>query len=188
MKRVQPPRREAGPPAISRLERGARAALVLGLAVALPVAASAAEGGLVLTPEPALLVALILLFVLLVAPVNALVFKPLLRVLDEREERIAGTRARAAKLEGDASELLARYERSVADTREESERARRALLEEVRAEAQRETAAARGEAESRIEQARREVADSLEGARATLRAEARELARQAAAQVLGRAL
>jgi F-type H+-transporting ATPase subunit b len=159
------------------------------LVAAAPLAAAASsEGGLVLVPDPPLLLALIALFVALIAPVNALVFKPLLRVLDEREERIAGTRSHAAKLEGKAEELLARYERSVAETRETSERERRTLLEEVRAEAQRETAAARGEAESRIEASRREVAVALESARETLRGQSADLAREAAAQVLGRAL
>jgi F-type H+-transporting ATPase subunit b len=186
MKRAQPPRSDICPRRLPRLLWRPTAAGATTLVV--PALAAASEGGLVLVPDPALLLALILLFVVLIFPVNSLVFRPLLRVLDEREERIAGTRSRAAKLEGEAADLLARYERSVAETRDESERGRRALLEEVRAEAQRETAAARGEAESRIEQARREVADSLEGARATLRAQSQDLAREAAAQVLGRAL
>lgn len=155
-------------------------------AFATPFAASAAEGGLVLVPEPTLLLTLIAFFVVLIFPVNALVFRPLLRVLDERDERITGTRAKAAKLEGNAAELLARYESQVEETKEESERARRSLLEEVRAEAQRETAAARSEAETRIEQARRDVAASLDGARDTLRSQSQDLAREAAAQVLGR--
>jgi F-type H+-transporting ATPase subunit b len=158
------------------------------LVLTAPLAASAAEGGLVLVPEPGLLLTLIAFFVALIFPVNAFVFKPLLRVLDERNERITGTRAKAAKLQGNAAELLAQYERQVVETKEASERDRRSLLEEVRAEAQRETAAARSEAEGRIEQARREVNESLDGARDSLRAQSQELAREAAAQVLGRAV
>jgi F-type H+-transporting ATPase subunit b len=165
-----------------------RAAACAGLALLGPAFAAASEDGLVLVPDPQLLVALILLFVLLIAPVNALVFKPLLRVLEERAARITGTRSRADKIEQDAAVILARYETSVRETREESERTRRSLLEEVRDEAQRETAAARRDAEGRIERARHEVAASLDTARGTLRAEAQELARQAASQVLGRAL
>jgi len=134
------------------------------------------------------LIELVVLFCLLIAPVNALVFKPLLRVLEERGERITGTRAKAEKIERDAAAVLARYETSVRETRAESERTRRSLLEEVRGEAQRESAAARRDAEGRIERARSEVAASLDAARGTLRAEAQELARQAASQVLGRAL
>jgi F-type H+-transporting ATPase subunit b len=165
-----------------------RAAVCAGLVLLTPALAAASEGGLVLVPEPRLLVTLIALFVLLIAPVNALVIKPLLRVLEERDARIAGTRSRAEKIEQDAAAILLRYETSVRATREESERTRRSLLEEVRDEAQRETAAARREAEGIIERARGEVAAALDAARGTLRAEAQDLARQAASQVLGRAL
>lgn len=173
----------------------------IGLLLLLALPASAAEGGLQLLPElPAPIadaigaptgwgtILLIAFFVFLLFPVNALLFEPLLRVLDQREERIAGTRARAEKLEREAAEILARYERTVAETRAESEQQRRGLLDQVRGEAQGETAAARREAEQRIEQARREVGEALESARSGLRGQAEELARQAASQVLGRAL
>jgi F-type H+-transporting ATPase subunit b len=169
------------PPSRARIAAGS-------LVLVAPIAASAAEGGLVLVPQPGLLLTLIAFFVVLIFPVNALVFKPLLRVLDERDARITGTRAKAAKLQGNAAELLAQYEREVAETKDEAERARRGLLEEVRAEVQRETAAARSEAEGRIEQARRDVNESLDGARDSMRAQSQELAREAAARVLGRAI
>jgi F-type H+-transporting ATPase subunit b len=154
-----------------------------------PHAALAEEGhGLVLVPELSRILPLIALFALLIAPANALVLKPLLRVLDERDARIGGTRARAERLEQDAAEVLARYERAVRETREDSERTRRALLTEVRSEVQREIAAARNEAEGRLDGARAEITASLESARGALRGEAQDLARQAASQVLGRAL
>ena len=165
-----------------------RALIACLLCTASPSAVFAAEGGLVLTPQPDLLIALLVFFLLLVVPVHKVLFAPLLRVLDEREEKIAGTRARAEKLERNASETLARYQSSVRQTRDEAELERRATLEEVRREAQRETAAARSEAEGRIEAARTEVDTALESARGGLRAQAEELARQAASQVLGRAL
>lgn len=185
----------------TRVRAELRFALALLVAL-LPVAAVASEGALQILPElpPFLservplfppgyrLIQLLLLFFLLIAPVNALVVKPLLRVLDERNERIAGTRSRAERVEKDAAEILARYESSLRRAREEAERGRRSLLEEVRAEVQRETASARRDAEGQIERARSEVARSLGEARGTLRAQAQELARQAASQVLGRAL
>ncbi|MEM7409920.1 MAG: ATP synthase F0 subunit B [Myxococcota bacterium] len=175
--------------------------VALGLCIA-PEAHAASEGGLQLLPEMPVaswaeamgapygfrLVGLLLLFVLLIFPVNAFVFQPLLRVLDEREERIAGTKTRAEQLEAQTREVLTRYERTIAETRETTEQKRRGALEEVRDEAQRETAAARSDAEQQIERARSEVASALEGARSGLRAQAEELARQAASQVLGRAL
>jgi F-type H+-transporting ATPase subunit b len=165
------------------------ALLALAL-IALPATALAEGGGhgLVLMPDPRMLVALMVLFVLLVAPANALVFKPLLRVLDEREARTAGTRAKAEKLEQEAAAILLRYETAVRDARDQGELSRRALLGEVRSEVQREVTGARRDAEGQLERARGEIDAALESARASLRGQAQELARQAASQVLGRAL
>jgi F-type H+-transporting ATPase subunit b len=157
-------------------------------AAGLPAAAHAAGGDLVLVPDPAMLVALIVLFVLLIAPTNRLILKPLLRVLDEREARTAGTRARAARLEEEAREVLDRCERELAKTREEAERQRRGVLERVRGEAQQMTDAARSEAERALEGARGELAGAFDDARRGLRAQSQDLAREAAARVLGRSL
>ena len=67
----------------------AASALALGL-MALPVDAHAA--GLNLAPEMKLVALNIVLFVLLIYPVNRLLVQPLLRVLDERERRIVELR------------------------------------------------------------------------------------------------
>lgn len=192
MTRAQQPRPLVRPAAVS----------AAACAVLLSTAARAAEEGLQLMPDLPFasvaksigapygyeLVGLIALFVLLVAPANRLVFQPLFRVLDAREERIGGTRARARRLEEQAEAVLGRYEAALGETRAEAERERRSRLEQARAESQRASAEARGEAEGRIAQARVEVAASLEEARAALRSEAEGLARQVASQVLGRAL
>ena len=154
----------------------------------LPAAAHASSGELVLVPDLRMMLTLIALFLLLIAPMHRLIFKPLLRVLEEREERTAGTRARAARIEEEAKEVLARYEREVAQTREEAERQRRATLEQVRGESQGLTGAARGAAEQSQAAARRELAEALDGARHVLRDRTQELAREAASRVLGRSL
>lgn len=154
----------------------------------LPTAARAAGGELVLVPDLRMLLALIAFFVLLIAPTHRLILKPLLRVLEEREARTAGTRARAARLEEEAREVLARYEREVAKTREQAERQRRTALEQVRGESQGLTGAARGDAEQSQAAARQELANALEGARRVLRDRTQELAREAASRVLGRTL
>ena len=182
MKRVQTPRTATRPARIRR------ALAWSALALLAPGAASAAGHNLVLTPNPALLIALIVLFLVMIAPVNALIIKPLLRVLDEREARTNGTRTKAERLEHEAEAILSRYEQAVRTTREEGERGRRSLLTEVRGEAQRQIAAARRDAEGRLETARGEITASLDNARGALRGQAQDLARQAASQVLGRAL
>jgi F-type H+-transporting ATPase subunit b len=172
----------------SSVQRVARIALVGAVLLALPASAFAAGGELQLVPDVRMTLTLIVLFILLIAPANRLIFQPLLRVLDEREERTAGTRARAARLEEEAREVLERYELEVARTREEAEQQRRSALERARGESQDLTGAARREAEQALERARGELATALEQARGGLRGGAEELAREAAARVLGRPL
>jgi F0F1-type ATP synthase membrane subunit b/b' len=174
-----------GRPLRSAAPRCARFALAISL---LPGAAHAAEGGLVLMPEVPMLVGLVALFALLIAPVDRLLLQPLLRVLDERAQRIEGTRGRASRLARQAEELLGRYQRSVGEVRAEAEAQRKRALEAARAQGGARTGLARSEAEREIEAARGEVAAALADARAALRAEARELANEAAARVLGRPL
>jgi F-type H+-transporting ATPase subunit b len=170
--------------------RRARTAGAAYLAVAVllaPPAARAAEG-LVLAPDWTLLAGLVVFFLVLVVPLDRLLFKPVFRVLDEREQRIAGTRARAAQLEREAQESLDRYEASVRAAREESEQARRSMLEGARADALATTGDARAQVEREVETARADIGRALDSARSQLRDQARDLASQAAARVLGRAL
>lgn len=150
--------------------------------------AAAAGGELVLTPDLPKMLALIAFFVLLVFPMNRLLFRPIFATLDAREERIAGTLERAEKLAGDAEETLASYESSVRAARDEAEQGRKSALSEARDGAQVKTQAARADAEVEIERATREISDALEDARAALRADAEALAREAATTVLGRPL
>jgi F-type H+-transporting ATPase subunit b len=164
----------------------AAAGLVAGLVLAVPALASG--DNIVLEPDMGKLLALIALFVLLIFPVNSLLFKPIHAALDARDEKIAGTRARAEKLAAEADEILARYEGQVRGAREEAELERRETLNQARAASLSEATAARAAAERDLDGARGEIAAELERARTGLRREAEQLARAAAGRVLGRPL
>lgn len=151
-------------------------------------AARASEGGLELVPQPDLLAALLLFFLLLVVPLNALLFRPLLRTLDERADRIDGTRGRAERLDAQSLELRTRYEGALREARDAAERTRRECVEEARGQLQARTGEARADAEQSIEVARVELFAGLEEARNRLAEQARELAQEAASRVLGRSL
>jgi F-type H+-transporting ATPase subunit b len=150
--------------------------------------ALASEGDLVLFPDPVMLGLLVALFLVLVYPVNALIFKPIFRVLDERDAKIAGTREKAENLFAEADEVLARYEGSVRDVRAEAESARKQVLVAARGDGGSRTAEARSEAEREVAGARDEIASALDAARGELRAQTEGLAREVAAQALGRPL
>ena len=170
---------------MSRAVAAAITALALSLAAG---PALAAGGGLEIMPTPSKLVPLLVFFLLLIVPVNRLIIQPLLGVLDEREERIAGARARADEIGKRAGEVLSAYETHVAAAREESETERRGTLDEARSAQTARVAEERGDAEARIEKARQEVGVALEQARGQLQAQAAELAQQAAERMLGRSL
>jgi F-type H+-transporting ATPase subunit b len=122
------------------------------------------------------------------APVNAILFKPIFQVLDAREERTNGTCQRAEKIMQDAEETLAGYERAVREARAEAEQARKREAAAAREENATVIDAARAESASHLESAKAELAAALEQSRQILGGDARSLADEAASRVLGRAL
>jgi len=156
-----------------------------------PALATAKHGGghdLVLFPEWTELVPLLVLFLLLIPLVNELLFKPVFRLLDAREERIDGARRRAAQLEHGAAAVLERYRVAVSEVRAESDAERKATLEAARQTQTEQIARERVEAERRMEATKREIDGALESARESLRRDVEALAREAATRILGRAL
>ena len=147
-----------------------------------------AAADLVLIPSLPVLVSLLVLFVILIVPLNVLIFKPILDVLEERERRTSGARERSDEIAREADEVLARYRSELAAARSEAEKTRREAVDRAREEQQRQTAAARAEAEQKVEHGQRDLADSLEGARTELNSHVRDLASSAAQQILGRTL
>ena len=127
-------------------------------------------------------------FVALIFPLNAMMFQPIFRALDERAERIQGARSRSAQLQSEADDVLDRYETAIREARSESESARQTQLAGAREEQAALTTQARSDAEQELERARGELNRSLEEARTTLRASADDLATAAAEQILGRSL
>lgn len=131
---------------------------------------------------------LVILFVAIVFPLNTLLFKPLLRTLEQRGEKIEGARSRASALSKQAEEVLGRYETAVGAARRDAENVRRQTLEGARTEQARIGAEARRAAEQEVAKARIGVAGAIEKARAALRGETERLAREVATKVLGRPL
>lgn len=176
------------PHGLRRITATLAVAPVLGAA---PAFASEGHGGghaLVLFPEWAELIPLIILFVLLIPLVNALLFKPVFQIIDARTERIDGARRRAARLEQDAEAVLERYRAAVSDVRAAADAERKATLDEARRAQAARVAAERAAAERRIETARGEIDSALRAARQHLQQDVESLANEAAARILGRAL
>lgn len=151
--------------------------------------AAASEGGLQILPDwTTKLPLLIVLFALLISPVNAILFKPIFQVLDAREERTMGTRKRAESVMKQADATLAEYERAVREVRAEAEQARKREASAARQETAGVIDEARAESERQLERAKTELAAALEQSRQILRTQLQSLADEAASQVLGRPL
>jgi F-type H+-transporting ATPase subunit b len=147
--------------------------------------AFAEDAGNIISPDFSLLF-IVALFLLFVFVMNRLLFKPIGRVLDERQALTEGAtnEARAAARRYQAK--LAQYEESIRQARAESYR----RLEQERARALEERRGliedAKQKATTEIEQAKSEIEQQAEAARVSLEAESRQIADRISRTVLGR--
>jgi F0F1-type ATP synthase membrane subunit b/b' len=174
---------------MNRDHRIARTAALIAFSVSLLIASEtfASEGELAIFPDLRMLL-LVVFFAVLVFPVNALILKPIFRALDEREEKITGTRRHGDRLIAEADDDLQRYEQAVREARRDAENDRKQTLARARAEGAATTADVRNESKREVGRAREEVVAALDEARTELRVRSEELAKEVAARALGRAL
>ena len=144
------------------------------------------EGGGVNVDLDASLLVQIALFVVLLLILKPLLFEPMLKLFEEREKRIEGTRRQASKEDERSAKALAKYEAVLAKAREAGSAERDALRAEgVRKEAET-MAHVRSLVASTIEQGRSSLANEAKTARAELATEAHRLGQTIAGRVLGR--
>ena len=167
--------------------QGRQIVLVLALLLAPSVAFAAGGGALEIFPDSRLLIQLVV-FAILIGPINKFLFAPIMRVLEERNQQIEGARERAQAVSQEADSVLAAYRETLRSERERVEVVRRERLDGARDERTEASAAARSRAEERVSTARAEIARTLDEARGSLRDEANALAREAASRILGREL
>jgi F-type H+-transporting ATPase subunit b len=144
-----------------------------------------AEGGVTVDLDLTLFVQLgfflVLLFVL-----KPTLFDPMMRLFEEREKRIEGTRHEATKQDKRSAKALATVEAALAKARE----AGMAERDRIRAEGLKREATimseVRAEVSATLERGRHEIAEEAKAARTRLEAEARALGRDAATRALGR--
>ena len=128
----------------------------------------------------------IVIIVTMVFVLNRILYKPISRVLDERESRTRGRSGEALEILRRVRESLSRHENSLRQARADGYR----LLEQQQAEAtgerQRRVLAVRKELEERIEEQKREIQAQADDARITLEGEAHRAAASISSQVLRR--
>jgi F-type H+-transporting ATPase subunit b len=150
------------------------------------LSASLSEGGGVNVDLDASLLVQIALFIVLLLVLKPLLFEPMLKLFEEREKRIEGTRREASKEDERSAKALAKYEAVLAKARE----AGAAERDTIRAEGMKREAElmarVRATAASTIEQGRVALAAEAKKTRTELTAEAVLLGSNIASRVLGR--
>ncbi|MDT7689903.1 MAG: synthase [Acidobacteriota bacterium] len=128
----------------------------------------------------------IAIIITMVFVLNRFLFRPVARVLGEREARTHGRMSEARETIRRITESLSRYESSLRQARAEGY----GLLEQQQVEAdnerQRKIASVRKEVEGQIEKQKSEIRAQADVARATLEDEARRVAANISSQVLRR--
>ena len=126
------------------------------------------------------------LFLIFMWTLNRTLFKPALRVLEERDHRIAGGRREAADLDARISETMSTYESSIREARAQGEKMRARFVQEASAEEARIAAAGRTRAAEATEKIRAEISRETRDARSELEGRVAEFADLIAERALGR--
>lgn len=126
------------------------------------------------------------LFLVLLLVLKPALFDPMMRLFEEREKRIEGTRHQAKKEDRRSAKALATYEASLTKARDEGAQER----DRLRAEGQKREAElmtlVRSEVAKTLQQGREATTQDAREARASLRNDASALGRDMASRVLGR--
>jgi F-type H+-transporting ATPase subunit b len=144
-----------------------------------------AENSIQLVPDGTLFLHIAIILVM-VFVLNATLFKPINRILEEREKRTRGRSGEANDILQRVDEKIAHYEQTLRKTRAEGYH----LLEQERAVAMEERQArlntVREEITRSVTEQKESIYSQVEEARATLDHEARRLAAEIGAQILHR--
>lgn len=141
----------------------------------------AALGGILLNALPTFFLLLFLHFYL-----KAVFFKPMDRLLEQREEATAGARKRAAESLALAEEKVKQYEETLRHARNEIYREQEAHRKEWKQEQEARLAQAAAESKARVESAREQLRAEAEAAKAALENDAQILAARIADSLLER--
>lgn len=127
-------------------------------------------------------------FMILLAVLNVLLYRPLRDALAARKATVDGDLAKARSLDEQIQAQVAEYEAKLQEARQRGSQERTALRQAAQAEETRLISSANENATLRLQSLKEQVASEAEGARQGLRGETETLAREIAGKVLGRSL
>ncbi len=144
-----------------------------------------AEGAVTVDLDGSLFIQLGMFLVLLLV-LKPMLFDPMLKLFEEREKRIEGTRHEASKEDERSAKALAKYEAIVGKARDAGSAERDALRQTALKQEAELMTRVRAETAGTLERGRAEISKEATAARGQLKNDARSLGREIASRVLGR--
>ena len=127
-------------------------------------------------------------FIVLMAVLNAILYRPMRNMLKHRKETIDGSHERAQELEAQIDEKMARYEEKLQVAKLQGNQEKNQLRQAAAGEEAKILGAARDEATEKLQAVKDQVAGEADAAGKKLKADAETLATDIATKILGRAL
>jgi F-type H+-transporting ATPase subunit b len=125
-------------------------------------------------------------FIIFLFIVNYLIFKPIVRVIDERRERIEGTTGKARLMEAEFQKKLQDYEGRIQEAKAQAASEKDTLRRQGESLSKEIVEKARTELARDIPIIRRQIATETDQARRKLEKMAQDMAKDIARQILGR--
>lgn len=127
-------------------------------------------------------------FLVLMLVLNQFLYKPIRKVLADRQTEIGGAKKRAADVDADVQEKVALYEARLREVKQRAHDDRSAMIKEAQAEETATLEKARKEASDTLGAIKSKVAQEAADAKNLLREQARSLSMEICEKVLGRSL
>lgn len=127
-------------------------------------------------------------FLLLLFLLNILLYKPIRKVMADRDAEMAASRENTASVDREVQEKMLRYEQKLRDIKATASEERHRLIGEARSEEARIIGAARDEASQSMAALQSEIQKEAAEAETFLRVQADSLSRVISEKVLGRSL
>jgi F-type H+-transporting ATPase subunit b len=127
-------------------------------------------------------------FVILMAVLNALLFKPLRAALQARREAIEGSKAKVQDIDEQVQAQIARYEAQLQEARQQGAQERATLRKAAQEEEARILGDANQKSAEKLQTIKEQIQEEAGTARQALRNETEALAKEIAGKVLGRAV
>ncbi len=125
-------------------------------------------------------------FLVLMVVLDKLLYKPILKVLDERDARIAGGQEATKELLEKGDKIFADYTDQIHEAKVDALGVKNAARKEATSQGNQVVDGARKEAEKIIAQIQQEMAEEVERAKQELEPELQSMAADIAQQILGR--